>query len=166
MASLVSNLIDVLKGQAELYNQVAALSARKKEFIIKNDIENLRETVSEENAIIPKIIRTDKEREKIMKDICSVLNKNEAELTISHLATLMENQPENDRLIVALEEAKTAAGEMKKLNEENKALVQQALEYIDYNINVIHSSLSEVPAGYNATLEDAADGTSFLDING
>jgi len=168
MAGLVSNLIDVLKGQVDLYQQIAALSAQKKDFVIKNDIENLRKIVAEENALIPRALRGDKEREKIMKDICTVLNKKEEDMNLSYLVVLMENQPEHKELENVVSMLKAAADETKALNETNKVLVQQALEFIDYNINVIHSSFSEAPAatGYNNTFEDAGNQTSFLDING
>jgi len=165
MAGLVSNLIDVLKGQVELYSQIAALSARKKEFIIKNEIDNLREVVGEENKLVPKALRGDKDRERIMKDICTVLNK-PADMTLGFLVTLMEGQPEHSDLKQVVENLSAAIDEVKELNESNKVLVQHAMEFIDYNINVIHSSFSEAPAGYNDTLDDTREQVSFLDING
>jgi len=161
MAGLVSSLIDVLQGQVDLYNQIAALSARKKEFVIANDIDSLRDILAEENAVIPKVIRGDKDREKIMKDICTVLNKKEAELTLRGLVVLMENRPEHVELAAVVTALGAAAAEVQRLNEDNKALVEQALEFIDYNINVIHSSMAEAP---NMDLDTSQSG--FLDING
>ena len=166
MAGLISNLIETLKGQGDLYKQITALSVRKKECIIKNDIEGLRGIVSEENVLVPKVIRIDKEREQIMRDICTVLNKKEEDMTLTNLVKLMENQLEHKELKKAVEDLKTAAEEMREINEANKTLVQHALEYIDYNINVIHSSFSEAPAGYNDTLEDTREQISFLDTSG
>jgi len=170
MAGLVSSLIDVLKGQVDLYGQIAALSARKKDFIISNDIDSLRAIVAEENALIPKALRGDKEREKIMKDICTVLNKKEEEMSLSYLVVLMENQPEHDALDDVVAKLKAVADEMKELNESNKVLVEHALEFIDYNINVIHSSISDVPAGaagYNDSFDETSGQTSsFLDTSG
>jgi len=165
MAGLVSNLIEVLRGQVELYSQIAALSVRKKDFIVANDIDGLRDLVAEENKLVPKALRGDKDRERIMKDICTVLNK-PTDMTLSYLVTLMEGQPEHDELGQVVENLRAAADEMKELNESNKVLIQHALEFVDYNINVIHSSFSEAPAGYNDTLDDARDQVSFLDLNG
>ena len=165
MAGLVSNLIDVLKGQVELYSQIAALLVRKKDFIIANDIDSLREVVAEENKLVPKALRCDKDRGRIMQDICTVLNK-PADMTLTYLVTLMEGQPEHDELQQVVGNLQAAAHEMKELNDSNKVLLQHALEFVDYNINVIHSSFSEAPAGYNDTLDDARDPVSFLDKNG
>ena len=166
MAGLISNLIDTLRGQVELYQQISALSVRKKDYIIKNDIESLRKIVGEENAIVPKVMRGDKERERIMKDICMVLNKPQEDMTLSYLVTLMENQPEHAELAEVVEKTKAAVYELNDINDDNKTLIENALEYIDYNINLIHSTFSEVPASYGSNYEEVGEQRSFLDING
>ena len=166
MAGLISNLIDVLKGQVVLYQQVSALSAQKKEHIIANDIESLRKIVAEENMVVPKLLRQDKERERIMKDICTVLNKNQEDMTLTYLVTLMENQPEHEELADIVEKTKAAVYELNDLNEANKILIQNALEYIDYNINLIHSTFADTPASYGSNYEEVGEQKSFLDING
>ncbi|MDR2183597.1 MAG: flagellar protein FlgN [Clostridiales bacterium] len=166
MAGLISNLIEVLQGQVVLYQQISALSAQKKEYIIKNDIENLRKIVAEENMVVPRVMRGDKERERIMKDICMVLNKKDEDMTLSYLVTLMENQPEHAELQDIVERTKTAVYELNDINETNKALIENALEFIDYNINLIHSTFSETPVGYGSNYEEIGEQKSFLDING
>ncbi|MCL2574266.1 MAG: flagellar protein FlgN [Defluviitaleaceae bacterium] len=165
MAGLIGNLIDTLKGQIELYEQITALSVRKKEYIIKNDTENLRAVVAEENLIVPRLVRGDKERERVMKDICMVLNKKEEEMTLSYLVVLMENQPDHAELADIVEKTRAAVTELNEVNEANKVLIENALEFIDYNINLIHSTFSDMPVGYGG-YEDAAEQKSFLDING
>ena len=166
MAGLVSNLIGVLKEQVELYRQISALLARKKELVIKNEIDELREVVGQENILVPKNLRIDKTRDKIMKDICMVLNKNEEEMTLTYLVTLMEGQPEHEELKDVVEQMAKAATELKELNDATKVLIQHALDFLEYNINVLHSSFAEAPAGYNDTLEENREQRSFLDING
>ena len=166
MAGLINNLIEVLRGQVELYQQISALSARKKEFIIKNDIESLRKIVGEENMVVPRVIRGDKERERIIKDICTVLNKKEEDMTLSYLVTLMENQPEHAELEEIVDKTKVAVHELNDINEANKALIENALEFIDYNINLLHSTFADMPAGYGSNYEDVGEQKSFLDVNG
>ena len=166
MAGLINNLIEVLKGQVELYQQTTALSVLKKEHIIKNDIDGLRKVVGEENAIVPRMMRQDKERERIMKDICMVLNKKEEDMTLSYLVTLMENQPEHAELQDVVEKTKKAVHELNSINEENKVLIEDAMEFIEYNINLIHSTFSDGPVGYGSNYEEIGEQKSFLDING
>jgi len=166
MAGLISNLIECLEGQVGLYGQISALSAQKKEFIINNDIESLRKVVGEENMIVPKVIRGDKERERILKDICMVLNKKDEDMTLSYLVTLMEGQPEHAELAEVVEKTKTAVYGLNDINEANKVLIENALEFIDYNINLIHSTFSDMPVSYGSNYDETLEQTSFLDING
>ena len=166
MAGLISNLIEVLQGQVELYQQISALSLLKKEHIIGNDIESLRKVVGEENAIVPKIMRGDKERERIIKDICMVLNKKEEDMTLSYLVTLMENQPEHTELEEIVEKTKAVVYELNDINEANKTLVENALSFIDYNINLLHSTFADTPASYGSNYEEIGEQKSFLDVNG
>ena len=162
MAGLVSSLIETLKGQTELFREVIALSVDKKGFIIKNDIEKLRAVVKQENVIVPKLLKGDKDREKIMADISVVMNKPLADLTLSYLTELMQGQPEHEALVAAIDEFVVVTDEMKAANDANKLLIENALDYIEFNINIIHSSLEAGPVGYGA-LEDNHEAGSFLD---
>ena len=163
MAGLVSNLTEVLKGQTTLFREIVALSAGKKQSIIANDIETLRTIVAQENEIVPKVLKGDKDRERIMADVATVLNKNYDELTLTTLVQLTQGQPENAALTEAVDEFSAAANEMKQTNDINKLLIENALEYLEYNINMIHSSVSSGPAGYGDILGDDQEPGSFLD---
>jgi len=166
MAGLVSGLIDTLDGQIGLYTQLVALLVRKKDLIITNDIENLRKLVAEENAIVPKVLRLDKEREKTIADICTVLGKKNEEMTLTYLSQLMQGQPEHEALVDVVARLSVVVDEMKTLNDESKLLIESALEYVNYNINVIHSTFAEAPAGYNPTLENYHEQKGFFDTSG
>ncbi|MCL2854341.1 MAG: flagellar protein FlgN [Defluviitaleaceae bacterium] len=163
MAGLISDLIATIKGQTILFKEVIALSADKKDFIIKNDIEGLRGIVAKENAIVPKALKGDKERERIMADIATVLNKKGDELTLTKLAELTKGQPENPEFVIAVDEFILALDEMKQVNDANKILIENALEFLEFNMNIVHSSLDAGPVGYGETLEDGHEPGSFLD---
>jgi len=162
MAGLVSNLIQTLKGQTDLFTQTTALLTLKREHIVKNDIEALRDVVKQENELLPRALKNDKDREKIIADIATVLNKSKDDLTLSYLAQLIEGQPEHKDFVAAVDEFVVALDEMKAANDQAKVLVQDALEFVEFNMNIIHSSLDVPPAGYGA-LEDGHEPGSFLD---
>ena len=162
MAGLVSNLIETLKGQTDLFKKTTALLMMKKEHIIENDMDALREVVKQENEILPKALKNDKEREKIMANIAIVLNKKQEDLTLSLLAQLIDGQPEHKEFVAAVDEFVVALEEMKAANDASKILVQDALEFVEFNMNIIHSSLDAPPAGYGS-LEDGHEPGSFLD---
>ena len=166
MAGLVGNLIDVLKGQVELYGEIIALSGDKKEFIIKNDIEGLRTIVSQENALVPRALRHDKDMASIIANICIVLNKEEADMNLTYLVSLMENQPQYGELKTVVDEVLAAARELKAVNDSTKVLVESALDFIDYSMNAVQSSFNAIPVGYGETLSETREVKNFLDKNG
>ena len=167
MPGLVSGLIDTLNSQVELYNQIVELSTEKKQYIIKNDTDSLKRLVETENAVASKAAKGDKERVAIMKDICHVLNIDENEITLSKLVEITRGQPENAALSEVVEKTKKSMDAMREINEDNKALISAALEFIEFNINAIHSSFDTTAATspYSAR-EDLGQGGSFLDIKG
>jgi flagellar biosynthesis/type III secretory pathway chaperone len=167
MPGLVENLIETLNKEADLYAELVELSEQKKQCIINNDVEGLRQIVAKENTTTSRAIREDKERVVHIKDICLVLNKKEADMTLSHLVVLLEGQPEHEDLTAVVERLKELATTLKSLNEDNKILLEFALEYIDYNMNVIHSSIDAGPVAYDRGGHEIVGETGgFLDING
>jgi len=163
MAGLINSLIENIKEQTGFFNELSALSDEKKQMIIQNDVEGLRGIVKQENAIVPKALKVEKNREQIMKDIATVLNKNFDDLTFSSLAELIQAQPEHPAFVAAFENFIMALDEMKQKNDENKILIADALEYIDFNMNVIHSSMDAQPAGYGDLLDSGQEPGSFID---
>jgi len=166
MASLIVNLIDVLKKQSELYDQITQLSTEKKQYLIKNDIGALKEVTAKENVVASKAVRSDKERLDIMHNICIVLNKNKDDMTLTALADIIKNQPEYEDFAAAIKQAAGSVSAMKSINEENKALIESSLEFINYNINAIHSSMDTTPLSPYNDKDDLGASGSFLDING
>ncbi|MCL2169479.1 MAG: flagellar protein FlgN [Defluviitaleaceae bacterium] len=162
MAGLINSLIETVKGQTVLFKEVTALLVQKKEYVIQNDIENLRAVVKLENDIVPKILKGDKTREQLMADIATVLNKRPDELTFTMLKQLISSQPEHPAFVAAVDEFVVALDEMKAANDNAKTFISDALDYIDFNMNVIHSSFEAVPAGYG-DLDDSLETGSFID---
>ncbi|MCL2350357.1 MAG: flagellar protein FlgN [Defluviitaleaceae bacterium] len=162
MAGLISNLIEVLQGQTKLFNDIAALSDDKREFTVKNDIESLRGIVKQENEIVPKMLKGDKKRESIMTDLATVLNKNKDDLTLTLLEEIIRGQPEHGLFKQTVDEFIAALEKMKEGNERAKVLLQDAIDYVEFNMNILHSSMDAGPVGYGA-LEDGHQPGSFLD---
>jgi len=163
MAGLISSLIETLNEQTAMFTELAVYSDEKRQAVIQNDIDGLRAIVKNENAIVPKALKADKNREQIMKDIATVLNKDFEELTFSRLGELIKGQPEHPAFTEAVEKFIVALDEVKQKNDASKVLIGDALDYIEFNMNVIHSSMEAQPAGYGDLLENSHEPGSFLD---
>ena len=146
MAGLVDELIVLLREQTEDFSDLAALASEKSEAIVKNDIEHLQKITNIENSLVGKNQKSERRRIQLMSDVATVLNANTDTLTISHLADLLEGQPGHNELIEIGINLRQAADELKKFNEQNRKLIENSLEYIDFSMNVMRST--QTPPSY------------------
>ena len=164
MAGLMIQLIGVLEEHAGLCETLVSLGTQKKDCIIKNDVDALRKITVQENTAVGRIQRVERMRVELVNDIAGVLNENAAELTLSRLAEIIKEQAEHPDFVQASARLKTAIEALQNLNEHNKLLLQNALEYIDFNINLIKSTYSGDQTGYMPDGNEAPGSRSFLDV--
>ena len=72
MASLMENLVQALEEECTMYEKLLGLSSRKTAIIISGDLKALAEITDEEQCVIGKISRLEKQREVAMQNIASV----------------------------------------------------------------------------------------------
>ncbi|MCL2415867.1 MAG: flagellar protein FlgN [Defluviitaleaceae bacterium] len=167
MASLIQDLIENLDNQLALYEDLITLSKNKKECIIKNDVEDLKKITKIEGVVVSRLSRFDKDCFDIIKDIATVLNRKQDNLTLSSIADTISNQPEHPRFIEQIGQIKTAIKKLAELNEDNKILIANVLDFIDFNINVMRPVMgADSPVKYPKSGEEIRESASFLDING
>ena len=161
MPGLIDNLIEKIEIQDSIYKEIIELLLEKKQIIINNDIQALREIVDKENSTTARALKVEKDRESIMKNISIVLNKAQEELTFDFLIDSLEGKQGQNELRKIVFEIRKTSKKMKEINDSVKKLIENALEYIDYSINAIHTSNA-----INQNNQDYIDSSSFLDING
>lgn len=164
MPGLINELIDVLNSQSEVYEKLLELSMSKKNVIIKNEINVLKEITASENALIGKSQRLEKKRLGLISDVANVLNEKEENITLTSLAEIIKEQAEHEILVEATKRIRTVLEELKTVNDGNKILIENSLEYIDFNINVMQSTFSEEPPTYSSKGEEIVKSRSILDV--
>lgn len=163
MAGLVDNLIDTLEKQYTIYENLVGLGKEKKEVIILNEVDQLQKITSLENTLIIQNSKLDKNRVTAFSDIANVLGLNENDLTLRQLVKLIEGKPEHDRLLEITNKTKTILDELKEVNIQNQALVESALDCIDYSLNVYRSAMNNEPSMYSSSGEEISNNRSFFD---
>ena len=140
MASLMENLIDILNEQYVAYSELVELSKSKTPIIVKGTLEELQSVTDKEQLAVDKVNNIDKKRQEIMGDIANVLNQDVNSLKLSNLVTLINTRPEEQ---AKLEEARgkliKIGKELKTVNARNKELLENALEMIDFDLNLIQA---------------------------
>ena len=153
MASLMDSIIAVLEKEDAEYTKLIALSEQKTPVIIKGDLNELNRITEAEQYIVGVIQKLEKELIQVMKDIAEVSNKKEEDIKLGELIKMMEKRPaEQARLTELHDKLKGTMDRMKQVNEQNRELLSDALEMVQFEMNLLQS-LKTAPetADYNSS---------------
>lgn len=140
MASLMENLISVLKDEAEEYNNLLELSMKKTPVIIEGDLEGLQQITDEEQIIVAKLNRLDAKRAEVTSDIANVLNKDVNTLKLANIIDMLSTRPvEQNQLAQAHDELRQVVEQMVRVNQHNQELIQQSLDIVEFDLQLIQS---------------------------
>lgn len=142
MAGLIEDLITVLESQYENYKDLLDLSLEKRQAIIDNDVESLQKITNIENTLVSRNQKLEKKRITIIDDMALVLNKKKEDMTIDGLAEMLKNKPEHDTLVAVAAKMRGVLNDLKVKNDNNKALIENSLDYIDFCMNLIRDKVT------------------------
>ena len=151
MASLMEVLIDVLEQENQEYEKLLSLSMRKTSVIVSENLEELTKITDEEQFIVSRINNLDNQRNEAVNDIASVLNKDVDKLKIVDLIRMLSARPEEqEKLAIVFDKLRENVRGVKRANEQNRELIKDALELVQFNMNVLQS-MNKAPesANYN-----------------
>lgn len=141
MASLMEDLIRVLREESDLYERLLGLSSRKTPVIVSGDLTTLAQITDEEQGIVANIAVLDKERQTAMADIANVLNKDVNTLRLTDLVQVLDKRPEEQaQLARERDRLKSVVDNVKRVNSQNQVLLQSSLEMVQFEMNILQSS--------------------------
>ena len=152
MASLMEHIIEVLEQENTEYRTLINLSEEKTPIIIKADLENLNRITEAEQVIVARIQKLEKDRMSTMADIAEVTNL-KPDIKLGDLITMMDKHPEEQKKLQDLHDRlKETMRRMKQVNEQNRDLLQDSLEMVQFEMNLLQS-LKTAPetADYNSS---------------
>ena len=140
MASLMDNLVEVLEEENTQYERLVELSKDKKQAIIQADIAALEKITEQEQDVSSVLLNLDNRRDAVLKDMADVLGKDFEEMTITRLIGYLEQQPkEQERLSRIRAKILTTGNQMQEWNKRNEALLNQALEMVEFDLTLFKS---------------------------
>jgi flagellar biosynthesis/type III secretory pathway chaperone len=140
VASLIDNLIDVLGKTCTEYENLLVLSMKKKPVIIAGDLNQLAVITDEEQLLVSKVNKLDQKMQQTMKDIADVINKDVSELDLKVIIGFMGPKPEEQqKLAVIHDKLKDAVYNVARVNEQNRVLIQESLEMVQFEMNVLQA---------------------------
>ena len=159
MASLMEVLIDVLEKESQEYENLLVLSMRKTPVIVSEDLDELSKITDDEQIIVSRINNLDSQRTEAINDIANVLNKDVSQLKIVDLIQMLAARPEEQAKLAAVyDKLRENVRNVKRTNEQNRELIEQALELVQFNMNVLQS-MNKAPetANYNKGAYNTGD---------
>lgn len=140
MASLMENLISILETETSEYEILVGLSTKKTPIIIKGDLDALQQITDEEQIVVGRIQRLEKQREEVIGDIANVINKDVTELKLVNLIEMLRDRPEeSEKLASVHDKLKDVLGRMVRVNEQNRELLTNAMEMVEFDMNILQS---------------------------
>lgn len=141
MASLMENLIEVLEQESNEYEGLLSLSQNKTPIIVSGNLEELQKITDDEQESVSRITRLEKRRTEITADIANVLNRDVTSLKLANLIEMLSARPEEQRkLAEAHDSLQASVRELKRINEQNRELLTNALEMVEFEMNLLQAS--------------------------
>ena len=155
MASLIEELVDTLEREEKLYADLIPIQEEKKRAIVANDLEAIGRLADEEQKLVDCIGNLETKRIRIADDIATVLGKPPGTMKLEHIIRTLKNQPGEQKTLQDLHDRlKRTIGRLQDLNVQNKDLLQEAMEMLEFNMNVIRST--RMSSGSSNYSSDAA----------
>ncbi|MCL2386794.1 MAG: flagellar protein FlgN [Defluviitaleaceae bacterium] len=149
MAGMIDQLTDVMNQQAERHTELHGLSLEERDAIIQNDIEQLQKLVGLKNILVSQNSRLEKQRIALVNDIAEVMGHKIEDITLSNVIDILKDQPEDqERLREAGTKLREAVTKLQDVNELNKSLLESSIEFVEYSLNALRSTLSPEPPEY------------------
>lgn len=167
MASLMEELLEVLGEEEKQYETLIQLSDVKRDAVIKADIKGLGEVTLQEQDAASMLLNLSNKRTRVLNDMATVLGKEPKEMTINKMIGYLENQPAEQKLLTERRDRLLEVGtQMQILNQQNEALLKQALEMVEFDLTLLRS-MRQAPetANYDKNAYNTGDllGSSGFD---
>lgn len=130
------NLFTVLGEMTGLYRDILDLSRKKRDVLIAVKPQDLEAITKNEEVLILQVGKLEAARGKIMQEIASAGKIDVDTLTLTKLKELA-GPDEAKRLAAVTAELAGIMADLAPVNQINAELIQQALGFINYNLNLL-----------------------------
>lgn len=154
-------LVAVLSKMLSVYQAILILSQEKKEILVAAKPQELEKVTKQEESLILQVGQLEDRRETLVSQLMSLHGIEEGKFSIEELSKIAEPAVVEKIELFSKEFGKVMAdiGAVNKLNTE---LIQQALGFINYNINILsQTAVGTTYAAKGQSNEQAPKRTAF-----
>ena len=166
MASLIEELIETLNKENEEYGKLLELSRQKSAVIVERNIPALEKITDDEQNVMTTIGKLDAKRDQVTRDIADVINKDVETLKLSVLIDLLGKQPKEQKALSDVHDRlKVTVDSVRKINENNRQLIEQSLEMVEFDINMARA-MRQAPETNNYGRSAVSVGETLGSVSG
>lgn len=147
-------LITLLVQMVKVYKGLLIIGNNKRSVLIAGDVHSLEKIIQQEEMLIYQAGKLEALRYKIVREIASLYGINKNDINQAELIKLADPDSAS-KLDTANKELGQLITELKPINEINTQLIKQALNIINYNVNL----LTQEDSGVNYAPQGAAGKT-------
>lgn len=158
MASLMEELIQTLDEEEKVYRALIPIEEEKTRAVIANDLESLQSITDRERELVDRSSALEGKREQVALDIATVLGRNPQTITISEIVDVLKNQPKDQKKLQDIHDRlRRTVMRLQEINNQNRDLIENSMEMIEYNMNVIRSTrMSSGSSNYSSDASEVA----------
>ncbi len=160
---LVQKLIKALEYEEATYGRLLSLSEKKTEYLVKSDTAALSQLTEEENQLIDQTRQLSKVREQLI----AMLYEGNADMKDATLENIKNSLPQDQAAAMGRiqRKLKETVLRLASRNSINQRLIEKAIQYIDFNLELITAPRATTPI-YGKSGEEISGGhkRSMLDI--
>lgn len=143
MSDRVTELEKILNSELEVFSKLESFLVDKKTYLIKGDIEKIKQIDTEIEKQGFEIKKTGNKRNEVISGISG--NKT----SLMEIIKKVEDKNQASRLLILKEKLNKAAENIEKQNNINDQLIKHSLNLIDRTVNLITNVLSPPTSAYN-----------------
>ncbi|MFV0504145.1 MAG: flagellar protein FlgN [Lachnospirales bacterium] len=147
MATVLEYLISTLEEEVNIYKEMAVIGNEKKMVIAKKDMEMLKKMNVVENSLVNKLKKLDTKRDEAFQDIKMLLNI-KSDVTLLYLEENLKDRKDREKIKALRSSIIQVSNELKRANEVNTSLLNNSLEFVEFNLNMVRHARSVDPGTY------------------
>lgn len=158
----MEKMIEILKKQLEIYEEMLKISENKTDIIVKDKVDELKELVAREEELIGSFIPLEKERLSIVKEF----GRSKGIDGVLKIPEICEYFPdEKEEMLDLRTRIIQTTKKIAEKNELNEKLIKNSLDYINFSVGLITGTGGN-PVTYGRYGEsNKNEAKKFLDIS-
>ncbi|MCR5691031.1 MAG: flagellar protein FlgN [Eubacterium sp.] len=158
MASLMEELIETLDAEEKAYQELIPVEEEKTRAVISNDLDRLRIIGDQESELVDRTQHLENKREQVVNEIALVLGQDPKTMTLEKLVGLLKKQPKDQKNLQEVHDRlRKTVMRLKGINDQNESLLQEAMNMVEFNMNVIRSTrMSSGSSNYSSSASEVA----------